>query len=98
MLNDFVQWAPAPLGRPAKERFVEASEEKFSGFVFKIQANMDPRHRDRIALMPLCSGVYEQGMKMRHVRIGKALKIADAVTFMAGYGTAGTERVVVGFI
>src|SRR5690625_6903010 len=84
MLNDFVQWAPAPLGRPAKERFVEASEEKFSGFVFKIQANMDPRHRDRIAFMRVCSGVYEQGLKMRHVCIGKDVYIDGAVTFMAG--------------
>lgn len=93
MLNDFVQWAPAPLGRPAKERFVEASEEKFSGFVFKIQANMDPRHRDRIAFMRVCSGVYEQGMKMRHVRIGKDVKIADAVTFMAGDRSAVAQAV-----
>jgi peptide chain release factor 3 len=84
MLDDFVQWAPAPLDRVAKERAVVADEPSFSGFVFKIQANMDPRHRDRIAFMRICSGRYEKGMKMRHVRLGKDVKIADAVTFKAG--------------
>jgi peptide chain release factor 3 len=57
----------APAGRVAHERTVEPVEEKFSGFVFKIQANMDPKHRDRIAFMRICSGKYEKGMKMRHV-------------------------------
>jgi len=84
MLDYFVQWAPAPESRDAGERVVQATESKFTGFVFKIQANMDPKHRDRIAFMRICSGTYEQGMKMRHVRIGKDVKIADAVTFMAG--------------
>ena len=84
MLDGFVEWAPTPQDRSAKEREVAAEEEKFSGFVFKIQANMDPKHRDRIAFMRICSGTYRQGMKMRHVRLGKDVKIADAVTFMAG--------------
>jgi peptide chain release factor 3 len=84
MLDDFVQWAPAPLDRDALERTVAATEDKFSGFVFKIQANMDPRHRDRIAFMRICSGRYTKGMKLQHVRIGKEVKIADAVTFKAG--------------
>ncbi|MEX2131050.1 MAG: EF-Tu/IF-2/RF-3 family GTPase, partial [Pseudohongiellaceae bacterium] len=84
MLNDFVEWAPAPLARAAETRSVAADEEAFSAFVFKIQANMDPRHRDRIAFLRLCSGQYEQGMKMHHVRIGKDIKITDAVTFLAG--------------
>jgi peptide chain release factor 3 len=84
MLDDFVQWAPSPLDREAKERPVAADEPAFSGFVFKIQANMDPRHRDRIAFLRVCSGRYEKGMKMRHVRLGKEVKIADAVTFKAG--------------
>ncbi len=84
MLDDFVQWAPAPLDRAALERVVAAEEPAFSGFIFKIQANMDPRHRDRIAFMRICSGRYEKGMKMRHVRLGKDVKIADAVTFKAG--------------
>jgi len=84
MLDHFVEWAPAPLDRPTATRVVEASEEKFSGFVFKIQANMDPKHRDRIAFMRICSGTYARGMKMRHVRLGKEVRIADAVTFLAG--------------
>ncbi|HEY7884150.1 MAG TPA: peptide chain release factor 3 [Cellvibrionaceae bacterium] len=84
MLDGFVEWAPPPLGREAHERNVSAADETFSGFVFKIQANMDPKHRDRIAFMRVCSGVYNRGMKMRHVRLGKDVKISDAVTFMAG--------------
>jgi peptide chain release factor 3 len=89
MLNDFVQWAPPPLDRAATDRQVGSGEDKLTGFVFKIQANMDPRHRDRIAFMRVCSGRYSKGMKMRHVRLGKDVKIADAVTFKAG------ERVLV---
>jgi peptide chain release factor 3 len=84
MLNGFVEVAPPPQPREAASRIVEPAEERFSGFVFKIQANMDPKHRDRIAFLRVCSGRYEQGMKMRHVRLGKDVKIADAVTFMAG--------------
>lgn len=84
MLSDFVEWAPAPQGRNAASREVSAEEEVFSGFVFKIQANMDPRHRDRIAFLRICSGQYDRGMKMRHVRINKDIKIADAVNFKAG--------------
>jgi peptide chain release factor 3 len=84
MLDDFVRWAPEPLDRDTIERSVAADEDGFSGFVFKIQANMDPRHRDRIAFMRVCSGRYTKGMKMRHVRLGKDIKIADAVTFKAG--------------
>ncbi len=84
MLDDFVQWAPPPQVRATTGRSVEASESSFSGFVFKIQANMDPRHRDRIAFMRVCSGRYSKSMKMRHVRIGKDVKIADAVSFKAG--------------
>lgn len=84
MLDGLTQWAPAPLPRQTNEREVAATEEKFSGFVFKIQANMDPKHRDRIAFMRVVSGTYSQGMKMNHVRIGKQISISDAVTFMAG--------------
>lgn len=93
MLDGFVEWAPTPLGRATHERDIAANEEKFSGFVFKIQANMDPKHRDRIAFMRICSGTYRQGMKMRHVRIGKDVKIADAVTFMAGDRSAVEEGI-----
>jgi len=84
MLDGLTKWAPKPLPRKTDLREVVAEEEKFSGFVFKIQANMDPKHRDRIAFMRICSGKYEKGMKMKQVRLGKDVKIADAVTFMAG--------------
>lgn len=84
MLDGLTEWAPAPLARESKTRIVEAKEEKFTGFVFKIQANMDPQHRDRIAFMRICSGVYQKGMKLKHVRINKEVRISDAVTFMAG--------------
>ncbi|WMC09985.1 peptide chain release factor 3 [Oceanimonas pelagia] len=84
MLDGLTEWAPAPQPRQTQEREVTAADDKFSGFVFKIQANMDPRHRDRIAFMRIVSGQYTQGMKMKHVRIGKTVSISDAVTFMAG--------------
>ncbi|MFT4863491.1 MAG: peptide chain release factor 3 [Pseudohongiellaceae bacterium] len=84
MLDDFVDWAPAPRDRETETRVVAANESDFSGFVFKIQANMDPNHRDRIAFMRICSGEYQKGMKIRHTRLGKDVKIADAVTFLAG--------------
>lgn len=85
MLDGLVEWAPAPIGRQTdKETFVEAKEPKFSGFVFKIQANMDPKHRDRIAFCRIVSGKYQKGMKMHHSRIGKDVRISDALTFLAG--------------
>ncbi len=93
MLDGFVEWAPVPQPRMTKDREVAANEEKFSGFIFKIQANMDPKHRDRIAFMRVCSGKYHQGMKMKHVRIGKDIKIADAVTFLAGDRSSVDEAV-----
>ena len=83
MLDGFVEYAPAPQTYTTDTRDVEAGDERFSGFVFKIQANMDPKHRDRVAFLRVCSGKYERNMKMRHVRIGKDVKIADAMTFMA---------------
>ena len=84
MLDGLTQWAPRPLPRQTDVRTVNADEENFTGFVFKIQANMDPKHRDRIAFMRVCSGTYNQGMKMHHVRLGKEVRISDAVTFLAG--------------
>lgn len=84
MLDDFVDWAPSPRDRATESRVVAAGESAFSGFVFKIQANMDPRHRDRVAFLRICSGEYHKGMKMRHVRLAKDVKISDAVTFKAG--------------
>ncbi|MGH8285944.1 MAG: peptide chain release factor 3 [Steroidobacteraceae bacterium] len=83
LLGAFVTLAPAPLPREATTRTVEPLEEKLTGFVFKIQANMDPGHRDRIAFMRLCSGKYERGMRLYHTRLGKEVRVADALTFMA---------------
>jgi peptide chain release factor 3 len=84
MLDGLVDWAPAPQPRATDQRLVEPAEDSFSGFVFKIQANMDPHHRDRVAFMRIVSGKYEQGMKARHVRTGKEVRFSDALTFMAG--------------
>ncbi len=83
LLDDFVQYAPPPRPREAKQRKVEADEEKMTGFIFKIQANMDPQHRDRIAFMRLTSGKYTKGMKMYQGRIGRDVQVSNAITFMA---------------
>lgn len=84
LLDDFVLYAPGPQPRATIERSVTPEEEAFTGFVFKIQANMDPKHRDRIAFLRVCSGAYKKGMKLNHLRIGKEVQIANALTFMAG--------------
>ncbi|EJX00884.1 peptide chain release factor 3, partial [gut metagenome] len=83
VLNALIDWAPAPQPRDAGVRKVEPTETPFTGFVFKIQANMDPRHRDRIAFFRVCSGRYVPGMKVYHTREGRDMKIANALTFMA---------------
>jgi peptide chain release factor 3 len=83
LLDAFVQNAPAPRPRPTKSRAVAPDEAAFTGFVFKIQANMDPMHRDRVAFMRICSGSYQAGQKMFHVRTGKEVKISNALTFLA---------------
>jgi len=83
LLDFFVENAPSPRPRATLTREVEPEEEKLSGFVFKIQANMDPAHRDRVAFMRVCSGTYTAGMKMIQTRTGKDIRIANALTFMA---------------
>jgi len=83
MLDTFVEMAPAPSGRQAQSRVVEPVEAPFSGFVFKIQANMNPAHRDRIAFLRICSGSFTKGMKVKHHRIGKDINLANAIIFMA---------------
>jgi len=83
MLDTFVELAPHPGPRQTLTREVSPYEEEFSGFVFKIQANMDPAHRDRIAFFRICSGKFTRGMKVRHHRIGKDVPIANATIFMA---------------
>lgn len=84
LLTAFVKFAPSPQSRQADIRLVQPEEENFSGFVFKIQANMDPAHRDRIAFLRICSGKYTPGMKLYHVRTRREITISNALTFMAG--------------
>ncbi len=83
LLNTFVELAPAPSPRQATTRMVNPAEEEFSGFVFKIQANMDPAHRDRIAFFRICSGKFTPGIRVRHHRLGKDIQINQATMFMA---------------
>jgi peptide chain release factor 3 len=83
LLDAFVEHAPAPRRREAFGRVVSPDEPALTGFIFKIQANMDPAHRDRVAFMRICSGRFEAGMKLQHVRLGKQIKAANALTFMA---------------
>ena len=83
LLEAFVEMAPAPGPRPTTTRMVSPLEEPFSGFVFKIQANMDLAHRDRIAFFRICSGKFTRGMKVFHHRIGREIVISNATIFMA---------------
>jgi peptide chain release factor 3 len=93
VLQALVDWAPPPQPRDATVRDVLPTEKPFSGFVFKIQANMDPRHRDRIAFFRVCSGRYLPAMKVRQVRTGRDLKLANALTFMANERVASEDAV-----
>lgn len=83
LLDFFVEHAPPPQARATTGREIAPQENKLTGFVFKIQANMDPQHRDRVAFMRVCSGRFTAGMKTFHVRTGKEMKLANALTFMA---------------
>lgn len=104
ILQALVDWAPPPQPREAVTpaggegaatgvRRVEPIEPPFTGFVFKIQANMDPRHRDRIAFLRVCSGRYRSGMKVHHVRDAREMKLANAITFMANERVASDDAV-----
>lgn len=84
LLDDFVQYAPTTQPRETLTRIVEPEENNFSGFVFKIQANMNPQHRDRVAFLRICSGQYQAGMKIYHVRQKRQMLLNQALTFMAG--------------
>ncbi len=83
MLDCFVEIAPSPLPRETEERLVEPTETKFTGFVFKIHANMDPKHRDRIAFLRICSGTFERNTNYLHVRNAKKMKFSNPTAFMA---------------
>ena len=83
LLHALCDLAPSPRPQPAEERTLAPEEPKFAGFVFKIQANMDKNHRDRIAFVRICSGKYTRGMKVLHVRSGKTLALNNPVLFLA---------------
>ena len=83
LLDEFVEHAPSPQPHESEQRDIEPTEEALTGFVFKIQANMDPGHRDRIAFMRIVSGEYRKGVRVQHIRLGKEMKIPEAITFLA---------------
>lgn len=83
MLDCFVQIAPPPQPCPTEERAVSPQEEAFSGFVFKIHANLDPKHRNRIAFLRVCSGTFERNKPYRHVRLSRDLRFSNPTSFMA---------------
>lgn len=83
LLDTFVEIAPTPLARPTANRNVEPNEKKFTGFVFKIHANLDPKHRDRIAFLRVCSGKFERNKPYKHTRLDKYLRFANPYTFLA---------------
>lgn len=82
-LDLFTDFAPAPTPRHAKEGEINPLDKTFTGFVFKIQANMDRRHRDRVAFVRICSGQFERGMKVNHVRLGRELRLSHSNQFVA---------------
>ena len=83
LLDCFVDIAPSPVPRDTEERTITPNENKFTGFVFKIHANMDPKHRNRIAFVRVCSGKFERGKNYHHVRIDKSFRFSNATAFMA---------------
>jgi peptide chain release factor 3 len=83
LLDNFIELAPPPSPRETTTREVAPNEEAFTGFTFKIQANMDPAHRDRIAFFRICSGTFTRGMRVKHHRLGKEVNLSNATVFMA---------------
>ena len=90
-LREFVELAPAPTAREATTGLVDPADSAFTGFVFKIQANMDPKHRDRIAFVRICSGRFAPGMQVQHVRTGKPMRLASGQQFLARERSAVEE-------
>jgi peptide chain release factor 3 len=82
-LESFLRLAPSPAARDSSKGIVAPETPRFTGFIFKIQANMNPAHRDRIAFLRICSGKFERGMAVKHVRLGKEVKLAQPQQFMA---------------
>ncbi|HUE45495.1 MAG TPA: peptide chain release factor 3 [Aestuariivirgaceae bacterium] len=83
LLDAVAAWAPPPRSQPATPDAIMPADERVSGFVFKVQANMDPNHRDRIAFMRVCSGIFRRGMKLHHTRLGRDIAISNPVLFFA---------------
>ncbi|HEX9791334.1 MAG TPA: peptide chain release factor 3, partial [Kiloniellales bacterium] len=83
ILDGLAQFAPPPRPQPADTRVIDPGEEKVTGFVFKVQANMDPKHRDRVAFVRLCSGQFRRGMKLHQVRSGKPMAVQNPILFFA---------------
>jgi len=83
MLDTFIQIAPVPRDRETSVRTLEVGEDKFSGFIFKIHANLDPKHRDRIAFMRVCSGKFERNTYYKHVRLDKEVRFSNPYSFLA---------------
>lgn len=82
-LSSFVEMMPLPAARESDKGLIEPTDERFTAFVFKIQANMDRAHRDRVAFLRVCSGRYERGMKVRHVRLARDTRLTNPVQFLA---------------
>lgn len=97
LLDTFVHLAPGPQPRKTTTRMVEPDEKEFTGMVFKIQANMDPAHRDRIAFLRICSGKFTRGMRLRHLRTDRSLAVNNATIFMA-HDREGVEEAYAGDI
>ena len=83
LLETFIEVSPSPKGRETDKREVDPNEQKFSGFVFKIHANIDPKHRDRIAFLRIVSGKFERNKFYNHIRLNKKLKFPNPTSFMA---------------
>ncbi|HEU4988858.1 MAG TPA: peptide chain release factor 3 [Gemmatimonadaceae bacterium] len=90
-LREFLELAPPPLAREASTGLVEPTQDAFTGFVFKIQANMDPKHRDRVAFVRVCSGRFDAGMQVTHVRTGKSIRLSAPQQFLARDRSAVAE-------
>ena len=97
LLDALGQWAPGPLPRKATQRLVQPGEAQVTGFVFKVQANMDPNHRDRVAFVRLCSGKFRRGMKLLHVRDNKSMTVSSP-TFFFGQGRETADEAYAGDI
>src|SRR5262249_22878500 len=90
-LREFLELAPGPVSRESSAGVIQPTDDQFTGFVFKIQANMDAKHRDRVAFVRVCSGRFEAGMQVKHVRSGKLIRLASPQQFLARERTAVEE-------